>query len=368
MDTTRASFFSGVLFSWEEKVSSGTDSLTKKFHVVCRNTNQLWTIGYSPNTIRAKFGLLLTLGIFSRIAFVFARTILLLKGNFIDFAKMRARHEWVNSLDCEKDDAYDRYRSRLYKAVPLEFLKEAGKTLLMAIAILPVTIIGLFGLVFPYDARKLMGDLEQLYAPAKYNIVSSFTPCMPDQAYRIRETLHHLNKEKSKSNSYKLASQKARILHNYGEYFKKKNISTDLPYAQLRNIINEAKGRGDDERSLKIFLNAQGDYRNPKDIKVLDLSFKGLKTVPKSLKHLENLQEIDLSNNKLDSYSPIVLSNLKKLTHVRLGFNSIQFIEPKWYPKNCTVNVDNNPISPYERKRIEEQMRSENYQGPIVRF
>ena len=360
--TTGASPFSGIFYNWEE--SRNEDS----FHVTCKNTNQTWTIGDSPLSLRFKFLELATVGVFLQVTYVFLRTMTLLSGNFITYAKMQAKHDWINSLDCEKDDAYDRYKIRFYKAVPLEFLKEVGKTLLMTVAIVPTTLIGIFGIIFPYDGRKLMGDLSQLYAPTRFNTFASPTPCMPDQSYRDRETLHDRNKrDKVCQINYKLTTKKARILNSYKEYFEKKNVYTDLEYSQLRGIINDAKGRGSDERSLKIFLHKQGDYRNPKDIKVLDLCFKNLKELPKSLKHLENVQELDLSNNQLTDIG--VLVKLKKLTHIRLSFNSITNIDDLFLlPKECTINLDNNPLSEKVLASLKEKISAPNYQGPKIRF
>lgn len=363
-----ASLSSGILYNWEESLHTSKHRMTENLHVTCKNTKQEWTIGDSPNVIRSKFGLLITVGILKRVAFVFARTMMMFTGNFIDYAKLQAKHDWINSLDCEKEDAYARYQYRVYKAIPIEFLKESGKTLIMAVAIVPTILIGIFGLIFPYDGRKLMGDLEQVYAPSRFSPFASCTPCMADQEYRMRETLHHFNKKQEKASNYKQRTQKARILHSYGEYFKKKNISTDLPYSQLRDIINEAKGRGSDERSLRIFLHKHGEYRNPKDIKVLNLSFKGLTSLPKCLKHLENVQEIDLSNNQLRSSDLELLSELKNITHLRMGFNEITYVALKKFPKDCTLNLDNNPIDKIELANLKKEMEAEGYQGPKVRF
>lgn len=230
-----ASLFSGIFYNWAELE---TDS---HFYVKCSNTGQIWNIKDRPADLRIKFALLATIGNIKTIMQVFFRVIHIAGGNFIQYAHLQAKHDWVNSLDCDKDNAPILYKKRFYKAVPVEFLKEVGKTLLMTIAIVPTILISLFGLVFPYDARKFMADLEMAYAPTRFSHFAAATPCMADQSYRDRETLHTHNKMKKSWGFHRENTQKARILHSYKGYFEKKNVDLDLPYWKLREIINGAK-------------------------------------------------------------------------------------------------------------------------------
>lgn len=233
-----ASPFSGIIYNWKERGEEDS------FHVTCKTTGEVWNIGDTPAVLRVKFLEMATFGIIWSVGVVFARTVRFFLGSFVDHAKLQAKHAWVNSLDSEKEDFAARYKSRFYKALVTEFFKEAGKTLIMAICVIPLMAIAIFGIVFPYDGRKIVSDLTQWYAPTRFTFWAAYPPCMPEKSFRDRELLHSFNKGNASNCHYRQETQKARIIHNYKPYFEAKKIDfNSLDYKQLRKIINEAKGR-----------------------------------------------------------------------------------------------------------------------------
>jgi len=366
MSSISASLFSGVFFNWEEYKPEGSLNV----HVVCKDSGENWNIGDSPNVLRLKFLGMATVANALSIMAVVGRIVRIFKGSFIEHAKLRAKHEWINSLDSEKEDYADRLKNRFYKAILPELYKEVAKTLVMAVCIPILIAIAIFGIVFPYDARKLVSDLTKGYAPLRFNQWAFYPLCMTDASYRERETLHALNKSKPAICSYRQKTQKARIIFNYKPYFEAKKIDcNNLKYAELRKIINQAKHRFDEtETELKLFLEQHGETRDPKNIQVLNLSFKDLKRLPASFKLLENLKELDLSDNKLTKEALDILKHLKKLTHVRLSYNQLNSIYLNDFPVGCTVNLDNNPIKQETVSSLLAITKHQDYKGPQLRF
>ncbi|XP_066972355.1 leucine-rich repeat neuronal protein 1-like [Macrobrachium rosenbergii] len=65
----------------------------------------------------------------------------------------------------------------------------------------------------------------------------------------------------------------------------------------------------------------------PRDIQVLDLRANSISKIPESIENLEELQELDLSGNRLNSMGPGVLfTNVSKLVYLNFGKNVISSV------------------------------------------
>lgn len=75
----------------------------------------------------------------------------------------------------------------------------------------------------------------------------------------------------------------------------------------------------------KIFTNLSFALKEPLEVRILNLSSKKLATIPREILKFENLQELYLSDNQLDSI-PSFLFDLHELRVLTLSENSISYI------------------------------------------
>jgi hypothetical protein len=233
----------GVLFNWDEGYEG------KNLKAVRDSSGNEWKVdaGAGPFITRFKFvNLILTNPFFFPLIRMPLRLIGLFKGDFIDHGHSVAKVKWLNNLEHKKKNSNTLLNARVRVEIAKALLKEVLKITTLFIEVILLEAAALWGLVFPYDGRKMYAAIEDFYSrpryhgyhPAKFLILvfdEYSAPCMQPKARFDRKNLYKMNEFNTCDDQYKLKA--CNRLRRYSLFFNDLGIDSDKVISEIKQKI-----------------------------------------------------------------------------------------------------------------------------------
>lgn len=139
----------------------------------------------------------------------------------------------------------------------------------------------------------------------------------------IKAQIRLVNKQMEERDSLAMILSKKREEAN-----EQKVVMITSPDSLLIQLKQLWKDEFEEKNRLAESWNKQVKFPRLKNIKSLFFSYNRIETLPKSLKNLRKLTEIQLHDNQITAF-PIVLTKCKKLQKINLANNQIESVTPK---------------------------------------